>query len=72
MEISDSRPVKSENVRNAAFLGVKKRSATRKPFVSAALRTAQVAPLRTQGEFVHPGNPRGKNGLTRMLDIRSE
>ena len=35
--------MKSENVRNAAFLGVKKKSTARKPFVSAALRTAQVA-----------------------------
>ena len=35
--------MKSENVRNAAFLGVKKESTARKPFVSAALRTAQVA-----------------------------
>ena len=35
--------MKSENVRNAAFLGVKKKSTARKPFVSAALGTAQVA-----------------------------
>ena len=35
--------MKSENVRNAAFLGVKNKSTARKPFVSAALRTAQVA-----------------------------
>ena len=37
--------MKSENVRNAAFLGVKNKSTARKPFVSAALRTAQVAHL---------------------------
>ena len=55
--------MKSENVRNAAFLGVKNKSTARKPFVSAALRTAQVPLTSPALTSVDPSSCEPRPGL---------